>query len=60
MDLVYLAGWASHLGLVWDHPAYAEFLGRLSSFSRLILFDRLGNGLSDLVASRLLVPEWSG
>jgi class 3 adenylate cyclase len=47
LDLVYLFGWASHLGLVWDHPAYAEFLARLSSFSRLILFDRLGNGLSD-------------
>src|SRR5512132_1871332 len=47
LDLVYLFGWASHLGLVWDHPAYAAFLARLSSFSRLILFDRLGNGLSD-------------
>src|SRR4029453_11236019 len=46
LDLVYLFGWASHLGLVWDHPAYAEFLARLSSFSRLILFDRRGNGLS--------------
>src|SRR4029450_13980649 len=46
LDLVYLFGWASHLGLMWDHPAYAEFLARLASFSRLILFDRLGNGPS--------------
>jgi pimeloyl-ACP methyl ester carboxylesterase len=52
LDLVYLFGWASHLGLLWDNPASAEFLARLSSFSRLILFDRLGNGLSDPGADR--------
>jgi class 3 adenylate cyclase len=58
LDLVYLFGWASHLGLVWDHPAYAEFLGRLSSFSRLILFDRLGNGLSDRGPTGHAFEDW--
>jgi class 3 adenylate cyclase len=47
LDLVFLLGWPSHLGLLWEHPSVAEFLGRLSSFSRLILFDQLGMGLSD-------------
>jgi class 3 adenylate cyclase/pimeloyl-ACP methyl ester carboxylesterase len=47
LDLVFLLGWPSHLGLLWEHPSVAEFLGRLSSFSRLILFDPLGMGLSD-------------
>jgi pimeloyl-ACP methyl ester carboxylesterase len=47
LDLVFLLGWPSHLGLLWEHPSVAEFLGRLSSFSRLLLFDQLGMGLSD-------------
>jgi class 3 adenylate cyclase/pimeloyl-ACP methyl ester carboxylesterase len=47
LDLVFLLGWPSHLGLLWEHPSVAEFLGKLSSFSRLVLFDQLGQGLSD-------------
>jgi class 3 adenylate cyclase len=47
LDLVFLLGWPSHLALMWENPAFAEFLHRLASFSRLILFDRAGNGMSD-------------
>jgi class 3 adenylate cyclase len=47
LDLVFLFGWPSHLALMWEHPAFAGFLHRLASFSRLILFDRAGNGMSD-------------
>jgi class 3 adenylate cyclase/pimeloyl-ACP methyl ester carboxylesterase len=47
LDLVFLLGWPTHLGLLWEHPSVAEFLGRLSLFSRLVLFDHLGMGLSD-------------
>jgi class 3 adenylate cyclase/pimeloyl-ACP methyl ester carboxylesterase len=47
LDLVFLFGWPTHLGLMWENPAFAGFLERLGSFSRLILVDRLGNGLSD-------------
>jgi pimeloyl-ACP methyl ester carboxylesterase len=32
---------------MWENPSFAGFLRKLSSFSRLILLDRLGNGLSD-------------
>src|SRR3712207_537324 len=46
-DLVFLFGWPTHLALMWENPAFAEFLRRLASFSRLILLDRVGNGLSD-------------
>ncbi|MGH2961322.1 MAG: adenylate/guanylate cyclase domain-containing protein [Solirubrobacterales bacterium] len=46
-DLVYVPGLVSHLELFWEEPAYARFLHRLASFSRLILIDRLGTGLSD-------------
>jgi class 3 adenylate cyclase len=47
LDLVFLFGWPTHLGLMWENPSFAGFLHKLSSFSRLILFDRLGDGLSD-------------
>jgi pimeloyl-ACP methyl ester carboxylesterase len=47
LDLVFLFGWPTHLGLMWEDPSFAAFLGKLSSFSRLILYDRSGGGLSD-------------
>jgi class 3 adenylate cyclase len=47
LDLVFLLGWPTHLGLMWENPSFAGFLGKLASFSRLILFDRVGGGLSD-------------
>jgi pimeloyl-ACP methyl ester carboxylesterase len=49
VDLIYVPGWVSHLDLYWQEPSVAEFFRRLASFSRLILFDRRGLGLSDRV-----------
>jgi class 3 adenylate cyclase len=49
LDLVYVPGWVSHLDLNWEQAEYAAFLKRLASFSRLILFDKRGTGLSDRV-----------
>ena len=48
-DLVFVMGWVSNLLLFWDEPSCARFLRRLASFSRLILFDKRGTGLSDRV-----------
>jgi pimeloyl-ACP methyl ester carboxylesterase len=48
-DLVYVPGWVSNIELMWDEPGYAAFLERLASFSRLIIFDKRGTGLSDPV-----------
>jgi class 3 adenylate cyclase len=39
----------SNIELMWDEPGYAGFLERLASFSRLIIFDKRGTGLSDPV-----------
>src|SRR5439155_8057010 len=50
-DLVYVPGWVSNIELMWEEPAMAHFLGRLASFSRLILFDKRGTGLSDRVST---------
>lgn len=49
VDLVYLHPWFSHLEEIWEEPRYERFLLRFASFSRLILFDRRGSGLSDPV-----------
>src|SRR5215470_1941736 len=48
-DLVFVPGWVSHVELIWDEPTRASFFERLASFSRLILFDKRGTGLSDRV-----------
>ncbi len=47
LDLVFAPAYSTHLELNWEWPAYARFLHRLTSFSRLLLFDRRGTGLSD-------------
>jgi pimeloyl-ACP methyl ester carboxylesterase/DNA-binding winged helix-turn-helix (wHTH) protein len=49
IDLVFVMGWVSHLDYFWREPSFARFLKRLASFSRLILFDKRGTGLSDRV-----------
>ncbi|MGA8051961.1 MAG: alpha/beta fold hydrolase, partial [Burkholderiales bacterium] len=47
LDLVFVPGFVSHLEAGWQNPAIAKFQRRLASFSRLILFDKRGTGLSD-------------
>jgi class 3 adenylate cyclase len=49
LDLVYVPGWVSHVELAWEEPTLGRFLERLASFSRLIVFDKRGTGLSDRV-----------
>ena len=48
-DLVVVPGRVSNIDLFWDEPHVARFFERLASFSRLILFDKRGTGLSDRV-----------
>jgi pimeloyl-ACP methyl ester carboxylesterase/class 3 adenylate cyclase len=47
IDLVYTTGIWSNLDIIWEWPAAAHYLERLASFTRLILFDMRGVGLSD-------------
>ncbi|MCP5075603.1 MAG: alpha/beta hydrolase, partial [Rhodobacteraceae bacterium] len=54
VDVVFVPGWVSHVELGWEEPNYARFLGSLASFSRLILFDKRGTGLSDRVPNENL------
>jgi pimeloyl-ACP methyl ester carboxylesterase len=57
-DLVYVPGWVSNVEGSWEEPTQERFLRRLARFSRLILFDKRGTGMSDPVAeSRLPTLE---
>lgn len=53
-DLVWMPHWATHLEIMWEQPLVAAFLDGLASFSRVVLFDKRGVGLSDPVA---LAPQ---
>ena len=49
LDLLLVAEAFSHLEMRWEEPALARSLRQLASFSRLIMFDKRGTGLSDPV-----------
>jgi len=57
IDLVFLSSWISQIEQIWAHPAGARFLSRLASFSRVILLDKRGAGLSDRVSGTPSVDE---
>jgi pimeloyl-ACP methyl ester carboxylesterase/class 3 adenylate cyclase len=50
IDLVFVPGFVSHLDLQWADRHVRSFFESLASFSRLILFDKRGTGLSDRVS----------
>jgi pimeloyl-ACP methyl ester carboxylesterase len=50
-DLVFVYGFVSHLDFQWTDPAFTSLLRRLASFSRVIVFDKRGTGLSDPVGA---------
>jgi class 3 adenylate cyclase len=54
IDLVTVPGWISHLEVAWEQPRLARFYRRLASFSRLILIDKRGTGMSDRVSPKSL------
>ena len=56
-DLIYVPGWLSKVEMMWEAPQLARFLRRLVSFSRLIVFDKRGTGLSDRVAELREAPR---
>jgi pimeloyl-ACP methyl ester carboxylesterase len=48
-DLVFVAGALTNLEVLWEDPDYRRFCERLGTFTRLLLFDKRGMGLSDRV-----------
>ncbi len=56
IDVLAVPGFVSHLDMWWDAPT-DRLVRRLASFSRLILFDKRGMGLSDRPA-HIDVEHW--
>ena len=50
IDIVYVPGWVSNIEVTWEDPSFARMLRHIATFSRLILFDKRGTGLSDQVS----------
>jgi class 3 adenylate cyclase len=49
IDLVYVMGAYTHLDVMWELPAFRRYCERLAEFTRLIVFDKRGMGMSDRV-----------
>jgi class 3 adenylate cyclase len=56
LNVVFCAGFVSHLDLQWANPGITHFFRRLASFSRLALYDKAGTGVSDPI-SHVSTPE---
>jgi pimeloyl-ACP methyl ester carboxylesterase len=59
LDLVFIPGYVSNVEYYWEMPGTARALERLASFSRLIVWDKRGTGLSDPVAKPPTLDERS-
>jgi class 3 adenylate cyclase len=47
IDIVMIPGWISHLAMDWEEPTWLRWCDRMTTFARLIRFDKRGTGLSD-------------
>jgi class 3 adenylate cyclase len=57
IDLVYAQGASTHLEIEWELPAFRRYCERLAEFSRLILFDKRGMGMSERVPGATTLEE---
>jgi pimeloyl-ACP methyl ester carboxylesterase len=53
-DIILVPGTVSHVELYWELPVNEYLLKRLTSFARVIVFDKRGQGLSDRIADQTL------
>ena len=61
IDLLYFYGLGSHIEVLRMMPGFQDFLQRLTTIGRVILFDRRGTGASDGVANNAIPTseEWT-
>jgi class 3 adenylate cyclase len=50
VDILFVLGWVTHIEKMWTEPKFARFFTRLSTFARVMVFDKRGVGLSDRVS----------
>jgi len=61
IDLVFVPWWATNIDAMWEEPSIDRFLRRLANFSRVIVFDKRGTGVSDALplASLPTLEQWT-
>lgn len=57
VDFIYVSGWISNIDILWTDSKISTFLNKITKFSRLILFDKRGTGLSDRVSATCSLKE---
>ena len=57
IDLVYVQGSLTHLEACWELPQFRRYCERLAEFTRLVLFDKRGMGMSDRVPGATTLEE---
>jgi class 3 adenylate cyclase len=57
IDFVYVEGAYTHLEIAWELPQYRRWCERLAEFTRLIVFDKRGMGMSDRVPGATTLEE---
>jgi class 3 adenylate cyclase len=57
VDIIMVPGVVSHVEFAHEAPGYTSFLRRLSTFSRVITFDKRGQGLSDRISGAPSLEE---
>ena len=57
IDLVWAPGTVSNVEVYWEEPGLVRFIGRLASFSRLMIFDKRGTGMSDRATEAATLEE---
>ena len=50
VDIIMVPGFVSHVEFGHELPGYTAFLRRLSTFARVVTFDKRGQGLSDRIS----------
>jgi pimeloyl-ACP methyl ester carboxylesterase len=57
VDLVFVPGILSHVEIVFEEPGMARYFERMGEFSRVILYDRRGTGMSDQLPDDFTLEE---
>jgi pimeloyl-ACP methyl ester carboxylesterase len=57
IDIVLVPGIVSHVEFLHEFPEYTAFLRRLSTFARVVTFDKRGHGLSDRISGAPSLEE---
>jgi class 3 adenylate cyclase/alpha-beta hydrolase superfamily lysophospholipase len=60
VDLFWVPGFVSHVEILWELPLWRRLLDRLSSFARVVIFDKREQGLSDRTGAPPTLEDIAG